>query len=141
MVRRGLVLSTVIAVLGFSGDVFAQTPPSQTDLAYTAITPCRLLDTRVAGGTLAAGQARAFHVKGANLSGQGGSSTGCGVGSTATGAIINFVATVPSGTGYLRAWAYPAAAPLAAVLNYGVVSGLSAIANGIAVPLCDAALN
>ena len=60
MVRRGLVLPTVIAVLGFSARGFAQTPPSQTDLAYTAVAPCRLLDTRLAGGTLLTGQTRAF---------------------------------------------------------------------------------
>jgi hypothetical protein len=56
--------------------------------------------------------------------------------------MINFVSTNPAGAGNLVAWAYPVAtAPTASTLNYGIVAGLNAIANGIAVPVCDPDLN
>lgn len=141
MTRWQQFLFVSAAMMSVTSGVFAQTPPTQTDLAYTVLTPCRLLDTRLAGGPFAAGATRNFKVKGSNLSSQGGSSTGCGVATAATGAIINFVATDAAGPGHLKGWAYPAAAPFAAILNYGAVAGLEAIANGIAVPICDPAVS
>src|SRR5439155_14966640 len=65
---------------------------SAADLVYTPVTPCRILDTRIVGGPIAAGGQRNFLVTGTNLSGQGGSATGCGVPTAATAAVINFVA-------------------------------------------------
>lgn len=77
------------------------------------------------------------------MAGQGGSATGCGIPlGPATAVIINLAAVNPAGGGNLRAWAVASPqppAPLASVLNYGVVAGLPALANGIAVPICDAA--
>jgi hypothetical protein len=106
-------------------------------MAYSTVNPCRLLDTRLAGGPIAANTIRNFKVKG-TLSSQGGNSSGCGVPSDATGAMINFVSVNPTGAGNLLAWAYPiSTAPTASTLNFGVVAGLSGLANGIAVPICD----
>jgi hypothetical protein len=113
------------------GDAAAQ-------LVFTPVPACRIADTRLAGGALAAGAGRDFKVTGSGLQGQGGSAAGCGVpNGAATSAIINFVAVNPTGPGNLRAWAYsePAAPPPnASILNYPF--GLN-IANAIAVPLCD----
>ena len=112
---------------------------SDAQLVYTPVAPCRIVDTRVAGGTIAAGAVREFRVTGGNLSPQGGDPNGCGVPvGPATSAIINFVAVNPAGAGNLRAWAYttpPVGPPGASVLNFAAV-GMN-IANGIAVPICD----
>jgi len=48
------------------------------DLVYTPVTPCRILDTRLAGGPLAADTPRSFSVTAANLGFQGGNASGCG---------------------------------------------------------------
>ena len=140
-VRRSSLLIGAVLALGMASEREARA--ASTDLAYSTINPCRLIDTRRAGGPIAAGTTRDFKVKGTgSLASQGGSATGCGVPSTATGAMINFVSTNPAGAGNLVAWAYPVAtAPLASTLNYGIVPGLNAIANGIAVPICDPDLN
>jgi hypothetical protein len=112
-------------------------------LVYTPVTPCRLIDTRLAGGTLAAGTVRDFKVTGSGHQGQGGNVAGCGVpAGRATAAVINFVAVNPVGPGNLRAWAYaepPVPPPTASILNYASVAGLN-IANGIPVPICDPSL-
>jgi hypothetical protein len=114
---------------------------SDTQLIYTPVTPCRLIDTRLAGGSLAAGAVRDFKVTGAGLQIQGGNSAGCGVPfGPATAAVINFVAVNPVGPGNLRAWAYSTPAqppPGASIINYPF--GLT-LANGLIVPICDPAL-
>ena len=109
-------------------------------LVYTQVPPCRIIDTRVAGGSLAPGAPRDFRVTGTGLQAQGGDALGCNVPQgRATSAIINFVAVNAVGPGNLRAWAYsePAAAPPnASIINYTTVAGLN-IANAVAVPLCN----
>src|SRR5262245_40369913 len=109
---------------------------SQVDLLYTPVTPCRILDTRLAGGAIEAGTTRSFLVTGGDLSAQGGSATGCGIPSGSTAAMINFVAVNPAGAGNLRLTPFGAPMPLAAIVNYAVVPGLN-IANGLAVTICD----
>jgi hypothetical protein len=113
---------------------------SNTQLLYTPVTPCRLIDTRLAGGSLAAGAVRDYKVAGTGLQNQGGNPAGCGVPfGPATAAMINFVVVSPVGPGNLRAWAFstpPEAPPAASIINYPF--GLT-LANGVAVPICDPA--
>jgi Collagen triple helix repeat (20 copies) len=54
-------------------------------------------------------------------------------------AMVNLIAVSPTGTGNVGAWPYPLPQPpaLTSILNYGLVSGLPALANGIAIPICD----
>jgi hypothetical protein len=110
------------------------------DLVYTPVTPCRVADTRAAGGSLPVGTARDLRVTGLGLQGQGGDPAGCGVPvGAATAAVINFVAVSPAGAGNLRAWPYstpPGPPPNASIVNYAAVSGLN-LANAVVVPLCD----
>jgi hypothetical protein len=109
--------------------------PGSARLIYRTVPPCRILDTRLQGGSLAAGSPRAFQVTGIDLSPQGGNAAGCGVPfGPAVGALINFVAVNPTGPGNLRAWNYSGSVPTASILNY--TSGLN-LANGIAIPICD----
>src|SRR5262245_3542137 len=116
---------------------------SSSDMVYTTVVPCRLFDTRLAGGLIPGNTARNFLVSAGNLSGQGGSATGCGVPTNATAAMVNFTVVSPEGSGNLRAFATATpqpGAPLAASMTYGVVTGLDALSNGSVVPLCDRAV-
>ena len=117
-----------------------------SDLVYTPVTPCRVFDSRVSAGgpgPIPANTQRNVFVAGTvGFPAQGGAAGGCGVPVGATSAIINFVTVLPAGPGNIRAWAVAnpqPAAPLAAIMNYGAVAGLPAIANGVAVPLCNPA--
>jgi hypothetical protein len=113
---------------------------SQADLVYTPVAPCRIIDTRLAGGPIAAGATRGFRVTGTDLSAQGGSPTGCGIPSgPATAAVINFVAVNPGGPGDLRMTPFGTPMPTASIINYAAVPGLN-IANGPTVAICDPAV-
>ena len=146
VVGAGLALAFALG----TGTAWTDQPPPLTlgdtraQLLYTPVTPCRLIDTRVAGGALAPGVTRNFRVTGGGHEEQGGSSQGCGIPlGRATAAFINFVAVNPAGQGNLRAWAYsdpPGPIPGSSIINYAFIpdSGLN-LANGIAVPICDPA--
>jgi hypothetical protein len=115
---------------------------SSSDMVYTTVAPCRLFDTRLAGGPIAANTQRNFRVTATNLSAQGGSATGCGVPTDTTAAVVNLTVVSPEGPGNLRAFATATpqpGAPLAAAMTYGVVAGLEALSNGSVVPLCNRA--
>ncbi len=109
---------------------------SQADLVYTPVTPCRILDTRLAGGPIAAGATRDFLVTG-DTTAQGGANCAIPNG-PATAAVLNFVAVNPAGAGDLRVTPFGTAMPLASIVNYAAVPGLN-IANGLVVTLCDPA--
>ncbi|MBL8262393.1 MAG: hypothetical protein JNM58_08210 [Xanthomonadaceae bacterium] len=91
-----------------------------SDLTYTPITPCRIVDTRVAGGVIAANSTRSFKaINSANFTAQGGSATNCGtLGINASGVVINITAVTPSIAGYATVYPFGAAQPLAASVNY-----------------------
>lgn len=93
-----------------------------SDLVYTPITPCRILDTRVAGGTLAGGFTRDFNAvvgSGGNFGSQGGSATDCGVVAAGQAAVvINLTAVTPTGAGYATAYPFGTTRPLASSVNY-----------------------
>jgi len=117
---------------------------TSADLVYTPLTPCRVFDTRISGGALVPGVPRSFLIAGTErFEAQGGKAGGCGLPlGPATAVVLNLVAVAPSGGGNLRAWAAndPAPAPpLASALNFGKVSGLDALANGLDLPICDPA--
>jgi hypothetical protein len=125
----------------FEGPVANALGESSADLVYTPVPPCRVIDTRVAGGALIAGSARNFFVAGTTgFAGQGGQAGGCGVPfGPATSVMLNFVAVTPTGPGNLRAWAVAdpqPGYPNASILNFSSAVP-SNLANGIAVPICD----
>lgn len=94
---------------------------ADTDLVYVPVTPCRIIDTRVAGGQIAANTTRNFDVTAvSNYSAQGGSATNCNVGGSGSfaAAVINFTVVTPGGAGYITAFPYLGAQPLAATVNY-----------------------
>jgi hypothetical protein len=98
------------------------------------VTPCRIVDTREAGGAIPANGFRSFLATGA-LGGQGGAAN-CNIpGGLAKAVYINVVAVVPAGPGYLTVHPYPSPVPLASTLNF---AANQTIANGVMVPICDA---
>lgn len=111
-----------------------------TDLVFVPLAPCRIIDTRLAGGALAPGVPRDFQVAGTTEFGaQGGNLGGCGVPPgaaepNAAAVVVNFIAVGPAGPGNLVAWAHGQPKPLASVINYSNVPGLN-IANGVVVPI------
>ena len=108
---------------------------SQADLIYTPVYPCRIIDTRVGGGIIAAGVTRSFVVAAPDYSAQGGSSDGCGVPfGPATAAMINFVAVNPQGPGFLQVTPSNLPIPNASIINF--TAGVT-IANGLVVAICD----
>lgn len=94
-----------------------------TDLVFVPVTPCRIIDTRVAGGPIAANSTRDFDVTAvSNYAFQGGDSSNCnGVGAAGSfaAAVINFTVVTPSGAGYITAFPYLGTQPLSSSLNYG----------------------
>ena len=96
---------------------------ADAELVFVPVTPCRIIDTRLAGGQLAANTARGFDVTviPTNYAFQGGDATDCGgagtVGSYAA-AVINFVAVRPGAEGFLTAYPFNAPQPTSSTLNY-----------------------
>jgi hypothetical protein len=106
------------------------------DLVYVPVTPCRILDTRVAGGPIPANSFRDFDVTDViRYAPQGGDTSNCNVGDKGSfaAAAINFTVVTPSAAGYITAFPYLASQPTAATINY--VAG--DIRNGLAITRLD----
>lgn len=111
------------ALLGSSlaADTAGKLGDAAIDLVFIPVTPCRILDTRAAGGVIPANSTRDFDVTGiANYSSQGGAATDCGTGAAGNfaAAVINFTVVFPTGGGYITAYPYLGTQPLAATVNY-----------------------
>lgn len=93
---------------------------TSTDLVFTPITPCRIVDTRNAGGVIPTASSRVFKGWAANYSAQGGSATNCNLPqSTDVAALsVNLLVIVPSGEGWIAAWPVGTTMPLVSNLNY-----------------------
>ncbi len=106
-----------------------------TDLVFVPISPCRLFDTRLAGGQIAANTVRSFDVTAvSDYTFQGGAAGDCnGVGAAGSfrAAAINFTVVTPSGAGYITAFPFLGTQPLAATVNYtagAIVGNVSLVA-------------
>ena len=112
------------ALMTFASTAFAQLGSAATDLVYTPITPCRVLDTRPSqGGTgaIAAASTKNFQIWGAtSYAAQGGSPTNCGItaGSNVAAVAMNFTVVTPAAGGYITAYPFGAALPTAATVNF-----------------------
>jgi len=95
------------------------------DFAYTAVKPCRIIDTRIAGGAFAPGAIRGYYVYG-SLGFQGG--TTCNSPRGEPRAVhINVTAVPVSGPGNFRAYPANLGAPNASLVNYK--AGVQNVAN------------
>ena len=138
--KRVIGVLGVMLVLWMGSEGFADLGDTDSDLVYTPVTPCRIIDTREpgAGGPIAGGATRNFMVAGTTgFDSQGGNTGGCGIPENATSVMINFIAANPSTGGHLRAWPYGGSMPNASIVNFG--PGLN-IANGLIQPICNPAM-
>lgn len=104
-----------------------------TDLVYFPVAPCRILDTRVAGGVFVNGTKRIYLVNG-NMTAQGGSATGCGIPVDPAAVAITLTVTQPVGIGYLTALPHNGAIPNASTINF---NNGNELANTTIVPVCQ----
>jgi hypothetical protein len=101
------------------------------DLVYTAIEPCRIVDTRnTTAGAIAAGTSREFIVYGlADYGSQGGSSTDCNLlDQSPQAAVFNVTAVAPPTTGFATVYPADSTRPLAASMVYQTGTTLSNMA-------------
>ncbi len=107
---------------------------SSTESKFTPIVPCRIADTRAAGGHLAVGATRSFSITSGVLSSQGGSPEGCGIPSSATAVAATVVAVNETGPGFLVAWPAGSPKPVSSFMNFAnsnlVSSGATLAING-----------
>lgn len=118
----GMARAKIAPVGVRSADIGKALGSAASDLVYTPVTPCRILDTRVAGGTIAGTFTRDFNAvvgSGGNFSSQGGSATDCGaVAAGQAAVVINLTAVTPTGAGFATAYPFGASRPLASSVNY-----------------------
>lgn len=105
-----------------------------SDTVYTPVTPCRIVDTRVAGsgGPLSANVTRTFDADGSTFTAQGGTNGSCGVPLGQAAAVAMTITSVaPAGPGVFVAWGL-GTKPNASVLNF---TAGQIIANTTIVPI------
>jgi hypothetical protein len=140
--RRVMLCAATLTWLAASG----QAQVLSTNLIYTAIEPCRLIDTRVHDSPLVAGEPLVLNVVGSsNLAFQGGSATGCPIPGFDTSqsaaqvqaVMVNVIAVGAAGPGDLVAWPSDHSQPTASILNYAASASLSGLnlANGVILPV------
>ena len=146
--QRGLKLDDLVSATGepLRNVVAAALGDFDSDLIYQPLTPCRLVDTRLAGGAFASGATRHYNLIGpTSYSTYGGSSSDCGIpgvlnlgGATSynltRALVLNVTAVSPTGNGHLRAWATNKSMPTASILNF--TAGVN-IANGLVLETCS----
>ena len=93
------------------------------EMSFVPVTPCRIVDTRVAVGRFGSGTTRSYYVGGTfGFAPQGGLSGGCGIPVGAKAVSATITAVSPSARGYVRAWPAGGAEPTATALNYAAAS-------------------
>ncbi len=101
---------------------------------FVPLSPCRIVDTRNAGGKIPSDTSRSFRVWGssADFTGQGGIS--CPVPSDAVAAHLNITSSDSEADGFLTVWPFASGSrPNASILNYS--KGVN-VANAATVQLC-----
>ncbi len=110
------------------------------DLAYTPVTPCRIVDTRQVARRLAAGVVQTFDGYNAStFAAQGGASTNCAIPSGAYALATTTTAVTPDNLGFIRMWPANAAEPNASTVNFD--PGTINIATGAIIPVDGANAN
>jgi hypothetical protein len=121
--KKLFLLNVVVAIsMLFTAMKASALGEPDTDFVFVPISPCRIIDTRLAGGQIAANTVRSFDVTAvSNYSFQGGDASNCG-GAGAAGsfaaALINFTVVTPDTGGYITAFPFLATQPTAATVNF-----------------------
>jgi hypothetical protein len=91
---------------------------TQNDV-FTPIRPCRIADTRLGGGIIVNGATRTLQVTGSTgFTGQGGTSTGCGIPSTADAVALSLTAVGETSSGHVTVYPSGTPRPLATALSF-----------------------
>jgi len=110
---------------------------STSEMDFIKITPCRVADTRLAGGSFGPYTSRNFQVKGSSgFAAQGGNASGCGIPDGAAAVELTFTAVNQTGTGWMRMQPWASVMlldPRATLLNYSTALNAS---NSVIVPVC-----
>jgi hypothetical protein len=89
-----------------------------SELRFVAVAPCRIIDTRIAGGKITAGS-RVFDVTLSTYRAQGGKAGTCNIPDVATAVQLNLGAISQNHkTSDIRGWATGTAEPTASLVNY-----------------------
>jgi hypothetical protein len=99
-----------------------------TNLEYNMVTPCRILDTRKAGGRMTNGETRNFVASnpGGNFAAQGGiADSDCGIPASPAAVVVNVTSALPNAKGFVTVWPYGETRPLAATLVHVVGQNVS----------------
>lgn len=92
---------------------------SGSDLVFTPLSPCRIVDTRVVGGPILADGERSFKgYTASDFTSQGGAPSNCGIPTNAASLQVKITSVYPGGNGYFTAYPFNEAKPLASSLNY-----------------------
>jgi hypothetical protein len=141
IIRNGASIPNAALVLNPNGDSAATSPVTAAglgdfadNLVYTPINPCRIVDTRNAGGKISGGASRSFDVDNTtSFAFQGGNNGPCGIPFDVASAVeMTITSTNAAAVGFFTAWAVGSPQPLASVLNY--TPGVS-IAGTVIVPV------
>jgi len=104
---------------------------------FHSLTPCRLVDTRVTGGTMGIPVGNGSPIMMDNVTRTFNVQGNCGVPSGAAAVTINTTAVGPTGAGFLTM--FPAGTPQPLVSNINFNAGEPALGNGAIVPIGPAA--
>lgn len=90
-----------------------------SDLVYTPLNPCRIVDTRVVGGPITANGTRSFKsYTTTDFTSQGGDASNCNLPQNVSALSVKITSVLPSADGYFTAYPFDQAKPLASSLNY-----------------------
>lgn len=110
----------LFSLLALSGSAWAQLGSLTADVVFTPVPPCRIVDTRVFGGPIAADGGRSFVAVNANsFASQGGAASNCGtLGLSATAVAVNVTAVAPEAAGWTIVYPFGTVQPTASSINY-----------------------
>lgn len=131
ILQQGLSTSTTLTGLDTPLAV------ATTGQFYYPLTPCRILDTRIAtgiyAGPIVGRTEKTFHAKSVTeIENQGGKPGGCGVPTAATALVLNITSTQQAGKGYLTAYPSGEIRPNASIINFSE----NTVANSTIMPIC-----
>lgn len=116
---------------------------SGSNLVYTPITPCRIVDTRVVGGPLTPAETRSyFGYTATDFTSQGGFESNCNIPANISALSVSITSVLPTGNGYFTAYPFNDAKPISTALNYtpgSITSGYSVVRQ--CRPSCSAQFN
>ena len=93
-----------------------------SELVYTMIQPCRIIDTRMINSKMDPNEEYDYEASrpNGNFTDQGGSDTDCGVPADPSAVVMNVTVVAAEGSGFLTVWPYGTAMPLTSSNNYSI---------------------